>query len=259
MTTEAGAGWWTRFFDFTYAEFGLVPASEEDENRREQAADFLAQVLRFQPGQTVLDQCCGVGRMSIPVARRGVRVIGVDLAAGYADAARAAAEKEQLDCAFYAADAFEFVAPEPCEAAFNWFTSFGYHRDDRENVRMLARAFESLVPGGRFALDYVSVPRVFRVFHGHPAAHQRGEVWVIEEPAVDFEAGMIRTRWTFLHPDGRRETRRVEIRTYMPNELMALLRQAGFSDLELFGSTAGEPFDRLSRRLIVAGRRPGSS
>ena len=164
---------------------------------------------------------------------------------------------------FHVADAFAFVAPRPCDAAFNWFTSFGYHRDDRVNQGMLSRAFESLRPGGRFALDYVCVPRVLREFRAYPCAHRRtlteGDVWVVEEPSVDFVAGMFQTSWTFLYPDGRSETRHSENRTYLPNELLALFHSAGFRDLELYGSTAGDSFDRMSRRLIVVGQRPEES
>jgi hypothetical protein len=68
---------------------------------------------------------------------------------------------------------------------------------------------------------------------------------------------MYRTRWTFVHPDGRREVRWSENRAYMPEELVGMLESAGFESVELFGSTDREPFSRQSRRCILTARRPG--
>ena len=47
----------------------------------------------------------------------------------------------------------------------------------------------------------------------------------------------------------QRETRRTENRIYMPYDLMQLFSAAGFVDVQLFGSAAGEPFDSLASRF----------
>lgn len=258
MITTAKESWWTDFFDDTYADIGLVPESEAAERAVAEAAQFIVAVLRLSPGQTVLDQCCGIGRLSRPLAEMGIRVIGIDQAPGYVSRAQSAADADNLPAKFYAADALELVAPEPCNAAFNWFTSFGYHEDDAVNRRMLDRAYESLEPGGWYALDYLSMPKVLREFR--PCYLDRfdrdgEELWVIQEPELDFVRGMIVCNWTFMRPDKSHEVRRVENRAYMPNELVALLRLAGFENIELFGSAHGEPFNRLSRRCIAIGQK----
>ena len=261
MGTTAETFWWTDFFDDIYADIGLVPATDRAQFARTATARFIVDTLRLEAGKTVLDQCCGIGRLSLPLADIGVRVIGVDQAPGYAARAQKAADADGLPATFYTHDAFEFVAPEPCDAAFNWFTSFGYHEDDAVNRRMLDRAYESLKPGARFALEYMSVPKVLREFRAcHlDRLHQAGEeLWLIQEPEFDFAAGMIRCTWTFVRPDKSHEIRRVENRAYMPGELVALLRVAGFENIELLGSIEGEPFDRLSRRCIVVGQKPAA-
>jgi SAM-dependent methyltransferase len=261
MSTDASPPWWADFFDDTYADIGLTSASEQAEQRLEAAVAFIARVLELEPGDLVFDQCCGIGRLSLPLAAAGFRVIGVDQAATYTQRAQALADEAGLQCRFVAGDAFELVAPEPCAGAFNWFTSFGYHADDAVNRRMLDRAFESLVPGGRFALEYMSVPRILRDFRAcHLDRVQSGgrELWLIQEPRFDFAAGMIRCDWTFMRPDESHEVRRVENRAYMPAEILSLLGAAGFEDLSLYGSIEGEPFDLESPRCIAVGRKPST-
>jgi SAM-dependent methyltransferase len=232
--TNSGAPWWHGFFDETYAEFGLTDADPEIIAR---TVEFLRRVLHLHEGMHVFDQCCGVGRLSVPLARGGMRVTGVDQTAGYIEQARRDARAQDLPAEFHCADAFEFVTEQPCDAAINWFTSFGYDECDEVNARMLRCAFDSVRPGGRIVVDYLNLPKVFRRFqsrswHGDdPASTEK--VIVAERPVPDFVRGMIDSVWTFIHPDGRREQRDISIRMYLPHEIVGLLRRCGFDDVEL--------------------------
>ena len=253
--------WWHAFFDETYADFGLA---ETDGDRVGKIVDFILEKLEPGEGGRLFDQCCGIGRLSLPIAERGVRVIGVDQVSGYVDRATRAATDRGLRAEFHCADAFEFVARPPCDAAVNWFTSFGYTDDDDVNVTMFQRAFESLRPGGRFAADYLNIPRICARFRGRYFQRQDEDdpngLIVLDEPRFDFARGMIDSAWTFLHPDGRREVRDVSTRTYMPHEIVGLLRRAGFADdVELYGSVEGKPFELESRRCIAVAKKPGKN
>jgi SAM-dependent methyltransferase len=165
--------WWHTFFDATYADRNLVEHQAEEADR---AAAFIVERLDLAPGAVLLDQCCGIGRISLPLARRGVEVLGVDITPAYVERATAAAAAEDLPCRFECADAFEYVAPAPCDAAINWFTSFGYAPDDRQNLRMLQRVHDSLETGGRFRRDRTArLARRRSVRADEPAAHRAGE------------------------------------------------------------------------------------
>ncbi|MHC4080893.1 MAG: class I SAM-dependent methyltransferase [Planctomycetota bacterium] len=249
--------WWHAFFDWTYAEFGLT---DPDPEHIATTVEFLHRVLELSEGLCVFDQCCGVGRLSLPLARRGVRVIGVDQTAAYIEQARQEARDEGLPAEFHCGDAFEFVTERPCDTAVNWFTSFGYHERDEVNARMLRCAYDSLRPGGRFVVDYLNLPRVFRRFqhrswHGADPA-STDKVIVAEEPVPDFARGMIDSVWTFIYPDGSREQRRISIRMYLPHEIVGLLKRCGFDAVELFGSIEGEPFGLDTARCIAVARKP---
>jgi len=249
--------WWRQFFDDDYAAFGLAAIDAE---RTRRTADFIIEALDLQPGQTVFDQCCGIGRLSMPLAERGIRVIGVDLIESYVAAARHRAQEDNLSCEFHQGDAHEFIAPEPCDAAINWYTSFGYDEDDAVNIRVLRCAFESLKPGGRLALDYYCTPAILAGFRPHvivrPDAKALDDLIVIHENDLDFERGMIHSLWTAIYADGRRIAKPVQTRLYLPHEIIALLKRCGFVDTALCGDIDGSAFARDSRRCIATARRP---
>lgn len=57
------------------------------------------------PGDTMLDVACGAGQISIPAARAGVKVTGVDISPNWITFARNRAEQEGLDAQFDEGDA----------------------------------------------------------------------------------------------------------------------------------------------------------
>ncbi len=68
------------------------------------ALEFLARIL-VPAGTRMLDVACGAGQISIPAARAGARVTGVDIATNSIERARARAQDEGLDARFDEGDA----------------------------------------------------------------------------------------------------------------------------------------------------------
>ena len=124
---------------------------------------------------------------------------------------------------------------------------------------MLARAFDALVPGGRFALDTMNVPGVLRAFQPDVALRKqtsRGEVLLLRESTLDLARGRMNKRWTYF-VGGRQEVQHLSsVRLYMPEAIAAMLRGVGFVDVELVGSTSNEPLGLDSARLVALARRP---
>ena len=248
--------WWVTLYDDIMAELFLL---RQDPQQTSHATLFLVHALGLEPGTVVFDQCCGMGTISLPIAESGLRVVGVDQCEDYVRRANEAATQKKLPAEFHAGDAFSYVAPTPCDGGFNWNTGFGNDPDDSRNREMLRRAFESLRPGGRFALDYQHVARLLRDFQ-HALTYRLprpgGEVLLVRESEPDLPAGLLRQVWTFVMPDGARRVRRSVIRLYLPFDLAMLLRSVGFTDVAFLGGIDGQPLNLDSPRCIATARRP---
>jgi SAM-dependent methyltransferase len=252
-TTETPATpWWHSFYDDNLADMLLEQTSVEEMRR---AADFLIQTLHLQGGERLLDQCCGSGRLTWEMQNRGFDMLGMDLIPGYIKRARHREPAAEKAPQFEVADAFEFVAAPVCDAAFNWWTSFGYAADDETNVLMLRRACESLRPGGRYALDFMNVPGLYRHFLPHVVTRNDG-VMLVRESTLDLSASVIRKHWTYVLPDGSRVAHRSEVRLYDPAALRRLFEAAGFADITFYGDTDGSSLTLNSPRCIIAARKP---
>lgn len=251
---EGGQRWWEPFYD-EYLERVLLDSTSVEEI--DETLAFIEAKLELAPGAAVFDQCCGSGRLSIPLARRGYEVIGVDQARRYIESARDKAATEELAAEFVTADAFEYRPEKPVQGAINWWTSFGYGTDV-ENQKMLQRAYESLVPGGIFLLDTFNLIGVLRNFKRHVVNRcdtEEGEITLIRESKVDTESGLLLKTWTYILPDARRVIHDSRVRLYLPHRIAEMLESCGFEGVGIYGGVDGEPIELDSERCILRARR----
>lgn len=252
MNTCPNPPWWETFYDENLADMLLEQTSMAEIC---QAADFLVAQLHLQPGALVLDQCCGSGRLTWEMARRGYTMRGMDLISIYIERAKQRESAAETAPSFEVADAFVFKADPPCDAVFNWWTSFGYAESDDINQLMLRRAWESLRKGGFYALDFMNVPGLYRHFLPHVVT-RNGEVTLIRESTLDLSANVIRKQWTYFLPDGRRVVHHSAVRLYDPAALRRLFEDVGFTEVTFYGDVDASPLTLNSPRCIITARKP---
>ena len=124
--------------------------------------DFLVEALGLEPGQRVLDVGCGPGRHAHELARRGLTVVGVDIAAAFVRHARADAPS---GAHFVRADARRLpvragfdVVLSACQGAFGLQggPAAAAQPVDAGDEAILAGAASALRPGGRLVLTAFS-------------------------------------------------------------------------------------------------------
>jgi len=122
-----------------------------------EAADFIHQLIeQLHPptGTRMLDIACGQGRHSKLLASKGFDVTGIDLSTSNIEEARQY-ETEYLH--FFQHDMRLPFWINYFDYAFNFFTSFGYFKSDREHYNAIRTASNSIKPDGILVLDYLNV------------------------------------------------------------------------------------------------------
>ena len=135
------------------------------------AGEPFAERIALPPGSRVLDVACGTGNVTIPLARRGSTVTGVDIAPNLLVQARERAMAEGLAIRFEEGDAEQLPYPE---AAFDAVTTmFGAMFAPRPAV-VAAEMARVLRPGGLLAMGNWTpagfTGRMFRVGAHHAPA-----------------------------------------------------------------------------------------
>ena len=102
----------------------------------------------------MLDVACGKGRHSIQLAAKGYDVTGIDLSE---DSILEALKNETEKLHFYQHDMRLPFWINYYDYAFNFFTSFGYFKTQRENDNAIRTIAQSLKQKGIFVMDYLNV------------------------------------------------------------------------------------------------------
>jgi SAM-dependent methyltransferase len=205
-----------------------------------QEIDHVVGALALQPGERVLDVGCGPGRHAHELARRGIRVHGVDISARFVEIAEANAPEnatfERLDARALPFDDEFDAAICLCQGAFGLMTA------DGDDEAVLAGIVRALRPDGRLALTAFNA--YFAMKHHTDAS-------------FDADAGVAHERTEVRDPDGR--PRAVDLWTgcYTPRELRLLCQRLGLrvrriSSVEPGDYGASPPTTESPELLLIA-------
>ena len=251
-STTTQSDWPIAFFDDDYLKI-YAPRLTEERTRAE--VEFLEHELALKPGARVLDLACGAGRHAVGMALRGHRVTGFDFNASYLELGARAAREAGTSVAWVQGDMREFRFDAPFNAAYSYFTSFGYYSDD-ENEQVLANIARSLEPGGRFLIEVTN--RDYLLTHPMQRSWlQRDDgALLMEENTIDLATSRVTSRQTLIEPGaGSRITKEYVLRVYTCAELSALMRRQGLEVTRVLGGADASEYSRESRRLVLVATR----
>jgi len=112
-------------------------------------SEAFAKRIGPRPGDAVLDIACGSGQITLPFARMGAQVTGLDLSEPWLEAARARAAAEGLEIRFEQGDAEALPYPD---ASFDLVTSLIGAQFAPNHQAVADEALRVTKPGGRIVL-----------------------------------------------------------------------------------------------------------
>lgn len=251
MTSEAP--WYESFFGPDYLD---VYGYQFTPERARAETDFTIRAMGLEPGEQVLDLCCGQGRHAVLLAQHGCIVTALDLSQQYLDLAQQAAGSAGVAIETVRADMREIPFAGRYDAVVNMFSSFGYLESEADDAKVLDAIVRALKPGGRVLLDLLNRDWVVANYEqedSHTAAD--GTVY-LEHREFDLATSRNHVTFTVVAPDGsRREVVGHHIRLYTLREMLGLLDAAGLAREAVYGGFAGETYSIDTRRMILVARR----
>ena len=206
--------------------------------------------LALRAGGPVVELGVGTGRIAVPTAAAGVRVIGVDSSKGMlevcAEAAATAGVSHLLD--LRVGDLLDPPVQERVRLVTCPFRAFLHLQTDDERLRALGAARDLLEPDGRL---------VFDVFRPGPEdiADTNGR-WLEREPEIferaDWDTERRRLTLSVRGPDG---STTMKLAWLSPDEWGALIERAGFEIEAHYGWFDRRPYVGGEDSVWIA-RRP---
>ena len=254
--------WWRTLFNSLYLETdGDIV---ENDRNTEQEVDLLVRSAGLQRNDRLLDLCCGQGRHSLELARRGFPyVTGLDRSRYLIRLARKRARQRNLQVSFHEGDARRFRLGDGefhCVCILG--NSFGYFDRPEDDLAVLEAVKRALASGGVLVMDLMDgewmrshfEPRSWEwVDQNHFVCRERGlaedgDRLISREVVVHAERGVIADQF-------------YAERLYSKERMEALMQRAGFGNLRFHSvatpdSPRNQDLGMVEHRLFLTAEAP---
>lgn len=194
----------------------------------------------------VLDLCCGNGRISVYMARKGFKAVGVDFSKAFLEDARKKAEEHEVsrNVTFLEGDVRNLKkvvgdVSQPFDVVVNAWTSIGYFSQGDDinmfkQARELSRKDAVLIIAETMHSDFLAVKFT-------PTGYQEvGDTVLLESRKYDSTTSQLTATWTFYNKRGENlefiDRIEIENHVYSQSELSSVLRKAGWEPVAFYGS-----------------------
>ncbi|MCC7566557.1 MAG: methyltransferase domain-containing protein [Methanomicrobiaceae archaeon] len=251
--------WWRGIFNHLYlkTDGDLV----DDPGITGQEIDLVVRTLKLAPGGQVLDLCCGQGRHTLELVRRGYDAEGLDRSHYLIQKARSTAKREGLKVRFREGDARHLpYRPDTFDTVLLLGNSFGYFDSAQEDLQVLQEIRRVLKPWGRLFIDVADGE--YQKEHFQPRSWEwiDRNLFVCRERSLSVDGQRLISREVITHVEkGVIADQFYAERLYTQKALRHLLEQAGFTRIEFHGAATPESrrnqdLGLMERRFIVTGQ-----
>ncbi len=226
----------------------------------ENQVDFIIKTLELSGKERILDLACGFGRHSLAFARRGYRVVGVDITKDYIEDARREAKSGSLEVEFIQADIRELKFENEFDVVLNLADgAIGYLENDEENLKIFDVIARSLKPGGKHFMDICNAEHAEHYF---PKRHWEIGSKSLSLPEFDWDGKTRRmtfSDWGITFGETASPPDLIEpcssTRLYSTPELRSILKSRGMSIIKTFSDYKGKEATYKELQLMVYSKK----
>jgi len=199
-----------------------------------------------------LDLCCGTGRHSIILRKRGWNMIGLDLSKNLLAIAKRNMKNERVEFPLVRADMRHFpFRKQIFDAVICMFTSFGYLPSESEDMKSFKEVRRTLRKDGKFLLDVANKNHVIKVFKEKEWAEFE-PFYMLEKRSLNLQTSRLLSQWTIIRKDTK-EVKALQhnVRLYTLQTLKQMLSETGLKVKEVYGGYDKKEFSPESSRMII--------
>lgn len=208
--------------------------------------------------ETVLDLACGTGSLSVLLAQKGYQVLGADQSVEMLTEAYEKTMQTEGNKPYFVRQKMQSLRlPNPVDCTVCCLDSLNYLTKPEDCRKTLARVFENLNPGGLFIFDINSETKL-RGLNGQLFIDEDDEVYCVWRAEFDEDTRICTYGMDIFFRDGQLWQRTGEVHreyAYTAQELTQWLKEAGFTDIRIFGDRSFDAPKENEQRLFFAAKK----
>ena len=207
--------------------------------------------------RTAVDLACGTGSVSAILARKGLRVIGVDLSEEMLTVAQQKTGELENPPQFVCQSLQKLHLPRAVDMAVCALDSLDYITDPADCAQAICRIYKALNPGGIFIFD-VNTPEKLRAMDGQVFLDEDDDVYCVWRGEFDEETNICSYGMDLFQRRGNLWERSFEEHreyAYSQEQLVGYLKAAGFTHIEVYADSRLEPPRPGEQRIYMKARK----
>ena len=243
-----------------YSNFARVYDSLMESVDRKAWLEYIISLFGDAKIERVADCACGTGAVSIPLAKRGYKVTGLDASEEMLRIAAENARAERVNVPFVCQDMRRLALHRPADAVLAVCDGVNYLLQDVDAAAFFQSAWEAIKPGGGLFFDVSTPYKLEHLLGSQFMGEDRRDVTYMWQNRYFPERQQVEMHLAIFvkEPDGR--YRRIDEeqvqRAYQAEKLVALLQSIGFVDVRVFGTNALTHPAPEEHRWHIAARKP---
>ena len=205
----------------------------------------------------ILELCCGTGRLTIPIAKEGYNICGVDYTSSMLEQAKAKANQVGVGIDFIEADIRALDLQGQFDLIFIPFNSIHHLYGNEDLFKALECVKKHLKDGGLFLLDCFN-PNIQYIVENEKEQAIIAEYTtddgrnVLIKQTMHYESAtqINRIEWHYFINGKFHSIQNLDMRLFFPQELDSYLKQTGFNIIHKYGGLEGEMFSDESEKQI---------
>lgn len=210
----------------------------------------------------VLELCCGTGRLTIPIAKDGYDISGVDYTSSMLERAKVKATDARLEIEFIEADIRDLDLQRKYDLIFIPFNSIHHLYKNEDLFKALNVVKNHLKDGGLFLFDcfnpnvryIVEAEKDLKDIVAYKADDER-EILIKQTMRYERNTQINRIEWHYFINGKFDSIQNLDMRLFFPQELNSYLEWTEFNIVHKFGSFEEEAFTDDSEKQIYVLKR----
>ncbi len=229
----------------------------------EKIADFIENIFDEYEldAHLVCDLACGTANITIPMAKRGYEMIGVDKSVEMLDVAREKALGEELDILFLNQSISKLDLFGTCDAFLCMIDGINYIINPNSFLNLLYRIYNCFInPDGVFIFDISSHYKLSKTIQNNTFIHDGDDIFYTWENKYYEDKQLSQMYLNFFVKEDKKGYRRFcerhLQRAYTNDEIIKALKKVGFTDIKTFdGFNMSEPTEQSERVTFVCRKK----
>ena len=225
----------------------------------EATVDFYYEILNKEGlnPRTAVDLACGTGSVTAILARKGLRVIGVDMSEEMLTVAQQKASELENQPRFICQPLQKLFLPRGVDMAVCALDSLDYITDPADCEEAIRRVYKALNPGGIFIFD-VNTPEKLRAMDGQVFLDEDDDVYCVWRGEFDGQTNICSYGMDLFQRKGNVWERSFEEHceyAYSADQLVGYLKAAGFTHIRVYADRLFEAPREGEQRIYIKARK----